>query len=47
MAELAAGKALTLSDLVTALMDWVVAKVRGHDLFNEVMGEPDARPASP
>ena len=47
MAELAAGIALTLSDLVTALIGWVVAKVRSHDLFDEVMREADAGQPSP
>ena len=44
MAEIAAGIALTLSELVTALVGWVVAKLRGHDLFDEVMGDAEAAP---
>jgi hypothetical protein len=42
MAELAAGIALTFSEPVTALVGLVIAKLRGHDLFDEVMGEADA-----
>jgi hypothetical protein len=42
LAEIAAGIALTLSEVVTALVGWVVAKLRGHDLFDEVMGEAEA-----
>jgi hypothetical protein len=42
LAELAAGIALTFSELVVALVDWVVAKLRGHDLFDEVMRDPAA-----
>jgi hypothetical protein len=30
--ELAAGIAMTLSDLMTAVVGWAVAKVRGYDL---------------
>jgi hypothetical protein len=44
MAEIAAGIALTLSELVTALVGWVVAKLRGHDLFDEVMRDAKAAP---
>jgi hypothetical protein len=47
LAEIAAGIALTLSELVTALVGWVVAKLRGHDLFDEVMGEAEAGAARP
>jgi hypothetical protein len=47
MAELVAGIALSLSDLVTALASWVVAKLRGHDLFDQVMREGDAEDARP
>jgi hypothetical protein len=47
LAELAAGIALTLSDLVTALAGWIVAKLRGHDLFDEVVREPEAQAAPP
>lgn len=42
LAELAAGIALTFSELVTALVGWVVAKLRGHDLFDEVVRDPEA-----
>jgi hypothetical protein len=47
LAELAAGIALTLSDLVTALAGWVIAKLRGHDLFDQVMLEAEASAAPP
>jgi hypothetical protein len=47
LAELAAGIALTFSELVTALVGWLVAKLRGHDLFDEVMREAEAETASP
>jgi hypothetical protein len=47
LAELACGIALTLSDLVTALASWVVAKLRSHDLFDEVMREAEASTAPP
>jgi hypothetical protein len=50
MAELAAGIALTLSDLVAALVGWVVAKLRGQDLFDDVVCEaksPAVRRRSP
>jgi hypothetical protein len=47
MAELAAGIALTLGDLVTALVGWVVAKLRGRDLFDEVMREAEAAAVPP
>jgi hypothetical protein len=45
LAELTAGIALTLSDLFTALVGWVVAKLRGHDLFDE--REAEAKSVSP
>jgi hypothetical protein len=45
LAELAGGIALTLSELVTALVGWLVAKLRGHDLFDEVMREAEAETA--
>jgi hypothetical protein len=44
LAELAAGIALTFSELVTALVGWAVA---GHDLFDEVMRDPEAEAATP
>jgi hypothetical protein len=44
LAELAEGVALTLSELVTALGGWVVAKLRGHDLFDEVIRDAKAAP---
>jgi uncharacterized membrane protein len=47
MAELVAGIALSLSDLVTALASWVVAKLCGHDLFDQVMREAEAKAAPP
>jgi len=47
LAELAAGIALTVSELVTALVGWVVAKLRGYDLFDEVMREAEATAAQP
>jgi hypothetical protein len=47
LAELAAGIALTFSELVTALVGWVVAKLRAHDLFDEVMQEAEAKAAQP
>jgi hypothetical protein len=34
MAETAAGLAATFSELITALVGWFVAKLRGHDLSN-------------
>jgi hypothetical protein len=40
--EITAGIALTFSELVTALVGWVVAKLRGHDPFDEVMREAEA-----
>jgi hypothetical protein len=46
LAELAAGIALTVSELVTALVGWVVAKLRGYDLF-EVMREAEAKSSPP
>jgi len=39
--DLAAGIAMTLSDLITAVVCWAVAKVRGYDLFDEVMREAE------
>jgi hypothetical protein len=39
--ELAAGIAITLSDLITALVGWAVAKLRGYDLFDQVMREAE------
>jgi hypothetical protein len=42
MAELVGGIALTLSEPVTALVGWVIAKLRGHDLFDEVMRDAEA-----
>jgi hypothetical protein len=42
MAELVAGIVLTLADLMTAVFGWVVAKVRGYDLFDEIMREGEA-----
>jgi hypothetical protein len=39
--ELAAGIALTLSGPITAVVGWAVAKVRGHDLFDQVMREAE------
>jgi len=47
LAELAAGIALTVSELVTALVGWVVAKLRGYDLFDEVMREAEAKSSPP
>jgi hypothetical protein len=47
MAELAAGIAVTLSDLLAALAGWVVAKLRGHDFFDQVMRESEANAAAP
>jgi hypothetical protein len=47
LAELAAGIALTFSELVTALVGWLVAKLRGNDLFDEVMRNAEAEPAPP
>jgi hypothetical protein len=47
LAELAAGIALTFSELVTALVGWVAAKLRGHDLFDEVMREAEEGAAPP
>jgi hypothetical protein len=50
MVEIAAGIALTLSDLLTALVGWVVIKLRGGDLFDQVMREaeaPGSEPQSP
>jgi hypothetical protein len=47
LVELAAGIALTLSDLLTALAGWVVAKLRGHDFFDQVMREAEAKAAQP
>ena len=50
MAEIAAGIALTLNELLVALVGWVVAKLRGHDLFDQVMREaeaPGSEPQSP
>jgi hypothetical protein len=41
--DLAAGIAMTLSDLITAVVCSAVAKVRGYDLFDQVMRE--AQPA--
>ena len=41
MAEIAAGIALTLNDLLTALVGWVVVKLRGGDLFDQVMREAE------
>jgi hypothetical protein len=47
MPDIAAGIVLTLGELVTALVGWVVAKLRGHDLFDEVMREAEAEAAPP
>ena len=43
MAGVAAGIALTLSELVTALVGWVVVKLRGGDLFHQVRREAEAQ----
>ena len=32
---------MTLSDLITAVVCWAVAKLRGHDLFDQVMHESE------
>jgi hypothetical protein len=45
MAEIAAGIALTLNDLLTALVGWAVIKLQGGDLFDQVTREAEA-PAS-
>jgi hypothetical protein len=37
MAETAAGLAAAFSELITALVSWFVAKLRGHDLFDQLM----------
>jgi hypothetical protein len=42
MAETAAGLAATFSELITAFVGWLVAKLRGHDLFDQVMRDGDA-----
>ena len=49
MAETAAGLAATFSELITALVGWFVAKLRGHDLFEQLMrgGEDDAETSGP
>jgi hypothetical protein len=50
MAEIAAGIALTLNELLVALVGWVLAKLRGRDLFDQVMREaeaPGSEPQSP
>jgi hypothetical protein len=47
LGELAAGIALTFSELVTAVVGWVVAKLRGHDLFDDVMRETEANAVPP
>jgi hypothetical protein len=45
MGETAAGLAATFSELITALVSWFVAKLRGHDLFDQVMREGEAEAA--
>jgi hypothetical protein len=45
MAEIAAGIALTLNDLLTALVGWAVIKLQGGDLFDQVTRQAEA-PAS-
>jgi hypothetical protein len=42
MAEVAAGIAVTFSELITALVGWLVAKLRGDGLFDQVMREVEA-----
>jgi hypothetical protein len=42
MTETAAGLAATFSELISALVGWFVAKLRGHDLFDQVMREGEA-----
>jgi hypothetical protein len=47
MAELAAGIAVTFSEPITALAAWFVAKLRGGDLFDQVMREGEAKAGEP
>jgi hypothetical protein len=45
--ELVAGIAMMLSDLITAVVCWAVAKVRRYDLFDQVMREAEQAQDSP
>jgi len=47
MAELAAGIAVTFSEPITALVAWFVAKLRGNDLFDQVMREAKGKAEKP
>jgi hypothetical protein len=42
MGTTAAGIVATFSELITALAGWFVAKLRGHDLFDQVMRDAEA-----
>jgi hypothetical protein len=41
------GIAVTLSDLIAGVSGWLAAKVRGEDLFDQVVGEAERERASP
>jgi hypothetical protein len=45
--ELVAGIAMMLSDLITAVVCWAVAKVRRYDLFDQVIREAEQAQDSP